>query len=74
MKVRCQKCAHITYIEVGTVSDVANDQKVTRGAVAGWKRTHKGHPEAVDHIRGGEELHDLAEWRAFCKTHKLGKR
>ena len=64
----------LKYADLGTASDIARDHKVTRGAVAQWKRNHPDCPEPVAFIRGNEALYDLAEWRAFCKQHKLGKR
>ena len=62
------------YTDLGTASDIARDHNVTRGAVAGWKRTHKDYPQPVAYIRGNEALYDLAEWRQWCKQKGLGKR
>jgi hypothetical protein len=62
------------YADLGTASDVARDHRVTRGAVAQWKRNHADFPEPAMYLRGNEAVYDLAEVRAFCKTHKLGKR
>ena len=60
-------------MRLGSVSDVARDQQVTKSAVEQWIRRHQDAPRSVQ-VAAGARLYDLDEWGVWCDVKGLGKR